>query len=141
MINELLRDKSRDHLIMLAAIALLFVSQFFPYGDGNSAYPVFGPNFSMGVAINFGLNGIGWELHPLAWIIIVVLAFAFLRSDIYDHPLMQKWGWWAGFALVVLCNSPSDGIRAFGSTLGLIAILLALVAAIMHQRARGKAKA
>jgi hypothetical protein len=141
MIQEFLRDKSRDHLVMLAAIVLLFVSQFFDYGDGNSAYPIFGPDFAMDVWINFGLNGIGWELHPQAWVIIVVLAFAFLRSDIYEHPLMQKFGWWAGFVLVIACNTPSDGIRAFGSTLGLIAILLALVAAIMHQMAQRKAKA
>lgn len=141
MINEFLRDKSRDHLVMIAAIALLFVSQFFDYGDGNSAYPIFGSDFRMDVYINFGLNGIGWELHPQAWIVIIVLAFAFLRSDVYDHPLMQKWGWWAALALVVFCNTPSDGIRAFGSTLGLISMLIALVAAIMHQMARGKAKA
>lgn len=142
MINEFLRDKSRDHLVMLAAIVLLFVSQFFDYGDGNSAFMTFDPDFSGStVWIDFGLNGIGWEVHPQAWVIIVVLAFAFLRSDVYDHPLIQKFGWWAGFVLVLASNTPSDGIRAFGSSLGLIAMLLALVAAIMHQMARRKAKA
>jgi hypothetical protein len=141
MINEFLRDKSLSHLLMIAAIVLLFVSQFFDYGDGNSAFLNIFPDFiGSGLGINFGLNGIGWELHPLAYVIVVVLAFAFLRSDIYDHPFMQKYGWWIGLALVVICNIPSDGIRALGSTLGLFAMLLALVAAILHQMSRGKAK-
>ena len=139
MLKEFLGDKPPAHLLMLAAIVLLFVSQFFAYGDGNSSYMIFGPDFSNTVYINFGLNGIGWELHPQAYVIVVVLAFAFLRPDIYNHPLMQKFGWWAGLALVVISNIPSAGIRATGSMMGLFAMLIALVAAILHQLARRKA--
>jgi hypothetical protein len=137
MITEFLRDKPPPHLLMLVALVVLLISQFFAYGDGNNAYMTFEPDFrGSSVWISFGLNGTGWELHPQAWVILVVLAFAFLRSDIYDHPLMQRFGWWAALALVVLCNTPSAGIRAFGSSLGMVAMLVALVAAIAHQVGR-----
>jgi hypothetical protein len=146
MLSEFTRDKSRAHLVMLAAIVLQFVSYFFLYGDGSngSSSMVVGPDFSGSIVfLGFGgaPHGTGWENNLLGWPILVVLAFAFLSSQVYSNPLFQKHGWWLGLILVVGCNLSSDGIRAFGSTLGLISILLALVAAVMHQLAQRKAKA
>lgn len=135
LIREFLRGKPAAHLLMLAAILLLFVSQFFYYlDDPSSAFLSLGPDFSSSTLyiFDFGAKGTGWELHPHAWVILVVLAFAFLREDIYEHRLFVRFGWWAAVVLVIAATAPGAYLRAFGGGLGGISVLMALAAATLH---------
>ncbi len=134
MLREFLRDKTTAHLLMLAALVLLLVSQFFLYlDDPSSAQLSIGADFSSTLYIyDFGAQGTGWQLHPHAWVILVVLAFAFLRDDIYAHPAFIRFGWWAAVALVLAATVPGAYFRAFGAGLGGIAVLAALAAAVLH---------
>ena len=134
LLKEFFRDKTPARLLMIAAIALLFVSQFFLYlDDPSSALLTIGGDFSSTLHIfDFGAKGTGWELHPHAWVILVVLGFVFLRDDFIDHPLFVRFGWWASVALVIAATAPGAYFRAFGGGLGGIAVLMALGAAFLH---------
>jgi hypothetical protein len=135
LIREFFRGKSAAHLLMLAAILLLFFSQFFYYlDDPSNAFLSLGPDFSSSTLyiFDFGAKGTGWELHPHAWVILVVLAFAFLREDIYEHRLFVRFGWWAAVVLVIAATAPGAYFRAFGGGLGGVSVLMALIAATLH---------
>ena len=141
VIKEFLSDKPLNHLAMLVALALVTISQFFPhFDDATTGLATFGENYSMDVFLWFGRSGSGWFLHPQAYVILVVLAFAFLRSDIYEHRLMQKFGWWLAALLILICTIPGAPLRAEGAGMGGIAFLTALGAAILHQVARLRTK-
>jgi hypothetical protein len=143
VINEFLRDKSLPRLIMIGALLLNFVSQFFNYyDDGTTGYLTFGPNFGDSTGYyNFGLYGIGWAFHPQAYVIIVVLAFALLRDDIALHPLFMKFGYWVSFLLIGWAASPGAPMRAEGAAAGWVAVLIALGAALLHQFSKKAAPA
>ncbi len=123
MLSEFTRDKSRAHLVMLAAIVLQFVSYFFLYGDGSdgSSSMVVGPDFS-GSTVFFGFggapHGTGWENNLLGWPILVVLAFVFLSSQVYSNPLFQKYAggsalFWSSAAIsVATASAPSAPLLA-----------------------------
>lgn len=134
LVKEFFRDKTPARLLMIAAILLLFVSQFFLYlDDESSAFLSVGGDFSSTLYIyDFGAKGTGWDLHPHAWVILVALAFAFLRDDIADHRLFVRFGWWVAVALVLTATIPGAYLRAFGGSLGCISLLMALGAAILH---------
>ena len=134
LVREFFRDKTPARLLMITAILLLFVSQFFLYlDDDSSAYLSIGADYSSTLYIyDFGAKGTGWDLHPHAWVILVVLGFAFLRDDIVDHRLFVRYGWWVAVALVFAATIPGAYLRAFGGSLGGISLLMALGAAILH---------
>ncbi len=135
LLKEFFRDKTPARLVMIAAVALLFVSQFFYYlDDPSSAQLSIGPDFSSSTLyiFDFGAKGTGWELHPHAWVILVVLGFAFLRDDFIDHPLFIRFGWWASVVLVIAATAPGAYLRAFGGGMGGIAVLMAIGATLLH---------
>ena len=135
LVKEFFRDKTPARLLMIAAILLLFVSQFFLYlDDESSAFLSIGADYSSTLYIyDFGAKGTGWDLHPHAWVILVALGFAFLRDDIADHRLFVRYGWWVAVALVFAATIPGAYLRAFGGSLGGISLLMALGAAILHR--------
>ena len=138
LVREFFRDKSPARLLMIAAILLLCISQFFLYlNDQGSGYI---PNamdlehYTQLVITSYGAVGTGWELHPHAYLFVVVLAFAFLRDDIVSSPLFSKVGWWVSLVLVVASTWPGAYLRdAIGGSMGGIAVLIALAAVILHQ--------
>lgn len=134
LVGEFFRDKTPARLLMIAAIVLLFVSQFFLYlDDPSNAFLSIGGDFSSTLYIyDFGAKGTGWDLHPHAYVILVVLAFAFLSDDIAGHPLFVRFGWWGALALVIAATVPGAYLRAFGGSLGGIAVLMAIGAATLH---------
>ena len=136
--DDFARDKSGAQLTMLVAIALLFVSQFFLYlNDKGTGFLTFGPNFTSTTHhfTSFDQIGTGWHFHPHAFIILPVLAIAFLNKSILANPTFQRWGWWAALALVIFATAPGAPFRnAGGAQLGGIAVLTALLAAIRNTR-------
>jgi hypothetical protein len=81
-------------------------------------------------------------LHPHAYLFLVILAFAFLRDDIVNTPLFSKVGWWVALVLVVASTFPGAYVRnAIGGSMGGIAVLIALAAAILHQAEARQQKA
>jgi hypothetical protein len=138
MVREFFRDKSPARLLMIAAIVLLFVSQFFLYlNDQSSGYI---PNamdlehYTQLVITSYGAVGTGWELHPHAYLFLVILAFAFLRDDVVDAPWFSTAGWWIGLGLVIASTWPGAYLRdAIGGSMGGIAVLMALAAVLVHQ--------
>ena len=145
LVREFFRSKSLAQLVMIAAILLLFVSQFFYYFDDKGT-AVLGNMTNLDYYttldfISFDRIGTGWELHPHAYVILVLLAFAFLRDDILDHPLFQRWGWWVSLILVFAAIIPGAPMRATGAGMGGIAFLIAIAAVVLHRRERKAAKA
>ncbi|MHB1102514.1 MAG: hypothetical protein ACYC0C_07000 [Devosia sp.] len=132
LLKEFFRDKSRAQLLMLAAIMLLGFSQFFEYMDEPLIGSMVNDSFVPNPYYSGEEQGTGWQLHPHAWVILVVLAFAFLRDEIVSHPLFIRYGWWAAAALVVAASVPGAWVRTLGGGMGGIAVLMALAAALLH---------
>ncbi len=140
MLKEFFRDKSPARLLAIAALGLLLVSQFFYYfNDANTGFLTFGPDFSSSTLyLGFGSVGTGWDLHPQAYIILLVLAFALLRDDVADAPWFDRFGYWVVLILFIAATTPGAPVRATGAKLGRIATLMVLVAAVLNKRARKK---
>lgn len=137
LVQEFFRDKSPARLLMIAAIVLLFVSQFFLYlNDPGSGFIPNAMNlneYTDLVRTSFAAVGTGWELHPHAYVILIVLAFAYLRDDIVASPLFSKAGWWVSLILVIAATVPGAYIRnATGGSMGGIAVLIAFAAVLVH---------
>ena len=145
-VREFMRDKTPAQLLMIAAIVLLFISQFFLYlNDQGSGYI---PNamdlehYTQLVITSYGAVGTGWELHPHAYLFLVILAFAFLRDDVVSSPLFAKVGWWVSLVLVIASTWPGAYLRdALGGSMGGIAVLIALAAVLVHQAEARQQKA
>lgn len=139
LVREFFRDKSPARLLMIAAIVLLFISQFFLYlNDQGSGYI---PNamdlehYTQLVITSYGAVGTGWELHPHAYLFLVILAFAFLRDDVVGSPWFSAFGWWVSLGLVLASTWPGAYLRdAVGGSMGGIAVLIALASVILHLR-------
>jgi hypothetical protein len=133
LIREFFRDKTRAQLLMIAALVLLLVSQFFYYlDDPGTGYLSIDADFNTIGYYTFGAQGTGWQLHPHAYVILVALGFAFLRDDIIDLPWFRKFGWWLAVVLVFAATIPGAYFRADGGAMGGIAVLMALGAAILN---------
>ena len=146
LVQEFFRDKSPARLLMIAAIVLLFVSQFFLYlNDRGSGFIPNAMNlneYTQVVITDLGAVGTGWELHPHAYVILVVLAFAFLRDDIVHSPLFDKAGWWVSLILVAAATFPGAYVRnALGGSMGGIAVLIAFAAVLVHLAEKRQQKA
>lgn len=131
MIREFF-NKPRSRLLMIGAILLSFVSQFFYYFDDPDHIGVSDSSLSEITFLQFGQIATGWQLHPQAYVILVVLAFAFLRDEIVEHPLFKWVGWPIAVVLLGWATSPGAPLRAFGAGTGTIALLIAMVATVMH---------
>lgn len=135
MLAEFFRDKTPARLLMLAAIVLLFVSQFFLYLNDSGGYITNAMDLEhyTQLVLTGGGVGTGWELHPHAYVILVVLGFAYLRDDIVDAAWFARFGWIATVVLVFAATVPGAYIRnAIGGSMGGIALLLAIIATVMH---------
>lgn len=133
LVKEFFRDKTPARLLMIAAIVLLLVSQFFYYlDDPSTGFLSIDADFNTTGYYTFGAKGTGWELHPHAWVILVILGFAFLRDDIVELGWFSRFGWWIAVALVIAATAPGAYLRAFGGGLGGISVLMALAAALLH---------
>ncbi len=146
LVQEFFRGKSPARLLMIAAIMLLFVSQFFLYlNDSGGGFIPNAMNlieYTDLVRTSFAAVGTGWELHPHAYVILVVLAFAFLRDDIIHAPLFEKAGWWVSLILVFAATLPGAYVRnAIGGSMGGIAVLIAFAAVLVHLAEKRQQKA
>jgi hypothetical protein len=140
IVGQFFRDKRAAQRWMIAAIALCAVSQFFLYvNDGSVAVLNDTVNLSYVNPITVfdpGAAGTGWQLHPQAYVLLVVAAFLFLRDDFAGSRWFVRFGYWLGVALVLFSITPAAPLRgAFGAVLGLVGLLLAIIAAILHGRA------
>jgi hypothetical protein len=138
-LKELYRDKSPAHRLMLLALLVLTVSQFFLYETkSDNSYMSLGPNFSSTVYLDVSARNAatGWELHPHAYVILVALAFALLRDDLADTRWFDRFGYWLVVLLMFFAATPSAPFRAKGAAAGFIAILIAVAAATLHQLTR-----
>lgn len=133
LVKEFFRDKSRAQLLMIAALVLLLVSQFFYYlDDPGTGVLSIDADFNTTGYYTFGAQGTGWQLHPHAYVILVVLGFVFLRDDIIDQPWFKKFGWWVALALVFAATIPGAYFRADGGAMGGIAVLMAIGAVALN---------
>lgn len=136
--REFFRDKTAPHLMMLAAILLNFLSQFFlVFNDLGSGMLTDATNLDYYTGLKwFGGQGVatGWQLHPHAYVILLLLAFVFLRDDVVDGPFFRKWGWWLSALAVVACTLPGNYVQQAGGIMSGVSVLIAIAAAIAHGR-------
>lgn len=137
LLKEFFRYKTPARLLMIIAALLVFVSQYFMYfNDKDNSYMTIGPDFSSSrVYLDLSARpaATGWEAHPHAYVILVVLAFMLLIDDIADNIWFRRFGYWAAFILLFAATTPGVPFRAGGAKLGGIAVLMALAAALIHQ--------
>ncbi len=139
LVKEFIRGKSRARLLMLVALALSIISQFFLYeSQSDHSYMSLGPNFSSTVYLDLTARdaATGWDAHPHAYIILLLLTFALLRDDIAETPWFHRFGYWLSALLLFVAASPAAPFRAKGAAMGCIAFLIALVAAFLQRRTR-----
>jgi len=140
IVGDFFRDKPAAQRWMIVAVALCAVSQFFLYvNDGSVAVLNDTVNLSYATPLTVfdpGAVGTGWQLHPQAYVLLVIAAFLFLRDDFARSRWFVRFGYWLGVVLIVVSITPAAPLRdAFGAVLGLVSLLLAIVAAILHGRA------
>lgn len=127
--NNPLKDATRPQKLMLGAIVLMALSQFLPYSTAFSSAIFDGTATTH--AVNEGVTGRGWEIHPHAIPVYVLLLGYFLSPLAHDKGF-GRFGWWvAAIALFVtmMPGSPTPGVWV-----GLVAVGLAVVAAILNGR-------
>ena len=118
LVKEFIRGKSRARLLMLAALGLSIISQFFLYeSKSDLSYMSLGPNFSSTVYLDLTARdaATGWEMHPQAYIILLVLAFALLRDDVAEMPWFDRFGYWLSAFLLFLATTPAAPTASRGS--------------------------
>lgn len=139
MIGEFFRDKSRAQRLMLAAIVLNALSQFFLYSDGSSTYVLHTDYYGYQWLVppdGYG-RASGWDLHLHAYPILLVLLICFGRNDVPASPLVSRFGWWlAAVLLLWACLPTALDVWGFGTMWGLVSVIAAIVAAIWHGRER-----
>ncbi len=134
----------RPRRIMLIAIALMTLSQFFDYDSGITTtigMPIVGggggdhveANLATGAAIanaSITIPGTtGWTLHPHARLILGALALLF-ATGLALGEWWLVWGYWIAVAGLVVCLYPFDlGTPGVGALAGLIATGLGIWAA------------
>jgi hypothetical protein len=139
LIRDFLRDKPPAQRWMIAAIALCAFSQFFLYINDGSVAGLYDTTstdyYTQMVVFDPGALGSGWQLHPQAYVLLVVLAFLFLRSDFAASRWFVRFGYWLGVAMVLFSITPAAPFRdAPGALMGLVSLALAIVAAVLHGR-------
>lgn len=125
--------------IMLVAIGVLFVSQFFEYRDntgwGMLTHTTDTTRYT-GYVYSFGPSaGTGWQLHPFAPLLILALAAVYL-SGLQQGAWWRRWGYWLSCGLVLVAEMPSAALRTLGGGLGLAALGLAVWAALANMAAQ-----
>jgi hypothetical protein len=136
-----IRSKPAERRWMIGAIALSAVSQFFLYlNDGSDAalYDTTNPDYyTQMVVFSPAAIGSGWQLHPQAFVLLPALAVLFVRDDLLARRWLPRYGYWLAVAMLFFCAVPGAPFRnALGAILGLVAVALGIVAAILQRRAR-----
>ena len=141
----------RPRRLVMAAIALMTVSQFFHYqatyrqqtgiaivGGGGGDHVV--ADIATGTAIAhayYTIDGVsGWSLHHHVWIVLAALAVVF-GFRLRPGQVWDVWGFWIAVAGLVLCLFPTDTTMAppgLGFYMGVVAVLIAIRAALLHRR-------
>ena len=139
-LSDFFRSKPAAQRWMIGAVALSFVSQFFLYvNDGSIAVLNDTVDISYVNPITVfdpGSVGSGWQLHPQAYVLLVVLAFLFLRDDFAESRWFARLGYWLGALGLFCCAVPAAPFRdAPGALLGLVAVVVGIFAAILNGRA------
>ena len=141
MLKDFFRNKSGAQRLMIGAVLLNFVSQFFLYSDG-SMVPMYTTDYSgfMHVIFPDGLGlASGWELHWHAGPILIVLAFLYFRDDVVDSPWFSRFGWWLSVVLLFAATVPAAlDAWGWGMLWGYVSVIVAIVAAVRHGRDRKK---
>jgi hypothetical protein len=138
LVRGFFRDKTTPHLVMLGAILLNFVSQFFlVFNSPGSGMLTDATNTDYYTgAYWFGGSGVatGWQLHPHAYVILLVLAFVYLRDDIVDGAFFRRWGWWLTALALLACTLPGNYVQQAGGIMGGLSVLIAIIAAVGSRR-------
>jgi hypothetical protein len=136
MLKEFVRDKSRAQLVMIGAIVLNFITQFFLYFDDAGSGMLFNEmsfDWYTGIALWGQDIRSGWAVHWWAPALFIILAFVYLRDDIVDSKLFDKWGWW--LTLVAMFSlSVGAWLRAPAAGVGGISFGIAIIAVWLHYR-------
>lgn len=141
MIRDFFRDKPWPQRLMLGAIGLNFISQFFLYSDAPVSVPVvrvdyFGDLWRLILPEGYG-RATGWDLHWHAAPILIVLALLFANNDFPHGRLFSRIGWWgAAVLLLAACLPTALEVWGFGTMWGLVSVIIALVAAWQNGRRR-----
>ncbi|MDB5430564.1 MAG: hypothetical protein JWP35_1680 [Caulobacter sp.] len=126
----------RDRKTMMAAIILLFVSQFLPYrhasGGGYLTREMDTDHYTGHVFFNGHSAATGWQAHPYAIVLIGALAAIYL-TKFHTRPWWVKWGYWASCVIIFPCIS-GEVIATPGGLMGLVAFGLAVLTAFNHHK-------
>jgi hypothetical protein len=118
-----------------------FLSQFMLYSDGMMVSVVHTDYYGLQWLVppdGYG-RSTGWDLHPHAYAILLVLVICFARNDVPEIPLVSRVGWWvAAILLLWACLPTALDVWGFGTLWGFVSVIVALVAAFMHGRDRKK---
>ena len=128
--------------VMLAALAVLFVSQFMTYSTSNVygyVTPTDGWRGTHAVwHYENNPEGTGWEIHRHAMLIIPLLAYVYL-SSFWKKDFWRRWGYLISLVLIFACLTPGEWTE-YGFKLGLAAFGLAIWATVLNRRDRKSAQ-
>lgn len=140
IIHDFFRDKSLAQRLMLAAILINALSQLMLYSDPVSSVPVLHTDYYgyewLVPPDGYG-RATGLDLHWHAYPILLVLLICFGRDDVPAIRLVSRFGWWVGAILLLwACIPTALDVPGFGTLWGLVSVIVALAAAVMHSRER-----
>jgi len=145
MLRDFFKDKPWPQRLMLGAIVLNFLSQFFLYSDAPVTVPTlhvdyFGNLWRIVLPEGYG-RATGWDLHWHAAPILIALALFFANDDFPKGKLFGRIGWWlAAFLLLAACIPTALDVWGFGTLWGFVSVVIAFVAACRNSRSRRQTK-
>jgi hypothetical protein len=120
--------------LVLIALALLTIAQFFLYHEGNSPgylTNATNPDYYTGIRLNpnYHPRGTGWELNPWMPVLLPVLWVVFL-NDIVEEPIWHWALYWVALWLVFMATGALS-LGAIGGQTALAVFVLMLAAAAL----------
>lgn len=131
MFKQLWTESGWAKRIILIMLPLNLISQFLPYNTrGGSGLLFVDADFNSDLFFWVGdPTGIGWQLHPQAYVILACLVVIYL-NEFSNGRFWTRFGFWITVPLTVLTVSPGR-MADIGGGIGAICLLMSIAAAIV----------
>ncbi|WP_375396137.1 hypothetical protein [uncultured Sphingomonas sp.] len=127
----------RSRKIVIAALALSFVSQFLRYKTDTSGGMLsreMDTDYYTGITLWGSTGGTGWQVHPIVVPMLIALAAIYL-TDFHRRPFWNRRGHWIAIGMFFFCTAPADIVATLGGFLGGVVMVLAVWSALIHRKA------
>ncbi len=131
MLKQLWAEASRAKRIILVMLPINFISQFLPYNTkGGTGMLFLDADYNTTGYYWLGdATGIGWQLHPQAYVILAALVVINL-NEFSQGRFWSRWGYWITVPLTLFSVAPGR-MMDIGGALGVLCLFMSIIAAVV----------